>query len=528
MSRLRSTMHSINMHSEKGLPLPASSSSHVSARPRRRRVIIFFLLVLITCVFLTRRSDFDEFMKSKPLDRFTKNGTFKVPLPQPTDEDVDQHVTEVLVNDSDKTELTESENDKGYAPTDALRKLASTLHIPVPPSEPHEAKINPAAPLEALSGTPTPSHTDHVLLLLNAVKSKTYSIPAEVENRLNELRPKTALAFSHALSLLNGTPVSQEASHSPQPDSDSNIDDARMYMESYDSWLSKHRKQSPLTVFSKSYCPYSRRAKELLTKMGAQFDLYEVDLRPDAQALQQGLKEVSGHSTFPTIFVQDSLIGGSDDLLGLESTGVLRGILEAAASSSKPTIQNEERDSQSGDTPNSPIQNEEGDSQSGEERDSQSGEERDSQSGEETMRPDGRERLLSHACLQSEYSRPLRHTTESLMVHVEDMQSIAAPISYEHVKKRVPTSTCKPQTDSSQTNFESYFPVSLLDVSYKLSAYNQISKMQARTFTYVFLTLVASMAMLSKAAPIGKIEGREFSSNQTPTPGQGDTCYTLC
>lgn len=331
MSRLRSTIHSINIHSEKGLPLPvSSSSSHISGRPRRRRVIIFFILVLITCVFLTRRSDFDEFMKSKPLDRFTKNGTFKVPLPQPKEGDVDEHITEVL----DKTEATESEQDKGFAPTDALRKLANTLHIPLPTIQHGEFKIGQAIPVQGGPIAPTPSHTDHVLLLLNAVKSKTYTIPAEIENRLNELRPKTALAFSHALSLFKGNPASQETS---QSEPETNADDARLYMESYDSWLSKHRKQSPLTVFSKSYCPYSRKAKELLKKMGAQFDVYEVDLRSDAQALQQGLKEVSGHSTFPTIFVQDSLIGGSDDLLRLDSTGVLRGILEAAGVQFKTT-----------------------------------------------------------------------------------------------------------------------------------------------------------------------------------------------
>lgn len=335
MSRLRSTIHSINIHSEKGLPLPASaSSSHISGRPRRRRVIIFFVLVLITCVFLTRRSDFDEFMKSRPLDRFTKNGTITVPLPKPAEGDTDKHISEVLITESDRTEISTPEPDKGFAPTDALRKLANTLHIPVPAYEPTEFKVDSSLPHQSGQNTPTPSHTDHVLLLLNAVKSKTYSIPAEIESRLNELRPKTSLAFSHALSLLKSNFVSQESS---QSDSESNADDARLYLESYDSWLSKHRKQSPLTVFSKSYCPYSRKAKELLKKMGAQFDVYEVDLRPDAQALQQGLREISGHSTFPTIFVQDSLIGGSDDLLRLESTGVLRGILEAAGVEFKAT-----------------------------------------------------------------------------------------------------------------------------------------------------------------------------------------------
>jgi glutaredoxin len=69
------------------------------------------------------------------------------------------------------------------------------------------------------------------------------------------------------------------------------------YVESHSSWLEKYRNQSPLTVFSKSYCPYSRRAKEMLKGMGAHFEVYEVDLREDAHSLQDGLREFSGHAT---------------------------------------------------------------------------------------------------------------------------------------------------------------------------------------------------------------------------------------
>lgn len=69
------------------------------------------------------------------------------------------------------------------------------------------------------------------------------------------------------------------------------------YLESHDSWLQKHRRESPLTVFSKSYCPYSKRAKALLTQMGADFEVYEVDQRADGAALQASLRELSGHAT---------------------------------------------------------------------------------------------------------------------------------------------------------------------------------------------------------------------------------------
>lgn len=39
------------------------------------------------------------------------------------------------------------------------------------------------------------------------------------------------------------------------------------------------------------------RAKELLKSMGAEFEVYEVDLREDAEALQSVLKDLSGHTT---------------------------------------------------------------------------------------------------------------------------------------------------------------------------------------------------------------------------------------
>ncbi len=54
-----------------------------------------------------------------------------------------------------------------------------------------------------------------------------------------------------------------------------------------------------LTVFSKSYCPYSKRTKALLTSLNATFTVYEVDLRPDAHNLQPLLAQLTRHKTFP-------------------------------------------------------------------------------------------------------------------------------------------------------------------------------------------------------------------------------------
>jgi len=102
------------------------------------------------------------------------------------------------------------------------------------------------------------------------------------------------------------------------------------YKSSPTSWLSSQRSLSPLTIFSKSYCPYSKKAKNLLHSLGANYQVYEIDLREDGEALQPFLAKLSGHRTFPTVFLQDTLIGGWDDLEKLRQDGILEKLLREA------------------------------------------------------------------------------------------------------------------------------------------------------------------------------------------------------
>ncbi|KAI8879688.1 thioredoxin-like protein [Backusella circina FSU 941] len=89
-------------------------------------------------------------------------------------------------------------------------------------------------------------------------------------------------------------------------------------------------KQHTLIVFSKTYCPYSMKAKTLLNsyQLKEQLIVVEVDLRDDAYEVKQVLGELSGRNTFPNIFLNKESIGGSDLLEGLHSTGQLRLMLE--------------------------------------------------------------------------------------------------------------------------------------------------------------------------------------------------------
>lgn len=102
-----------------------------------------------------------------------------------------------------------------------------------------------------------------------------------------------------------------------------------IYRRSRSEWISTMRNLQGLTVFSKSYCPYSKSAKELLDTLKTNYTVYEVDLRPDAHELQPLLAELTGHRTFPTILAKDKLVGGNDDLHALHDKQELEQLLKS-------------------------------------------------------------------------------------------------------------------------------------------------------------------------------------------------------
>ncbi|KAJ1733171.1 hypothetical protein LPJ61_001686 [Coemansia biformis] len=84
-------------------------------------------------------------------------------------------------------------------------------------------------------------------------------------------------------------------------------------------------------VFSKTYCPYSQRAKRLLaqyrSERGLDFSVLEADLDDDPMAVKSALARISARATFPNIFVDGHSIGGSDDLELLHDNGELVALL---------------------------------------------------------------------------------------------------------------------------------------------------------------------------------------------------------
>ena len=75
-----------------------------------------------------------------------------------------------------------------------------------------------------------------------------------------------------------------------------------------------------IEIYSKSYCPFCHRAKALLDAKGLSYEEIEVSRNP---ALEKEAQKRSGRNTVPQIFIDNRLIGGSDDLAEAAANGLL-------------------------------------------------------------------------------------------------------------------------------------------------------------------------------------------------------------
>ncbi|GMT06490.1 hypothetical protein PENTCL1PPCAC_28664, partial [Pristionchus entomophagus] len=75
-------------------------------------------------------------------------------------------------------------------------------------------------------------------------------------------------------------------------------------------------------IYSKTYCPYSRRLKSLLTKYDID-DMKVIELNKEDQMseMQDFLETLSGRRTVPQLFLNGQFVGGYDDVKALEDDG---------------------------------------------------------------------------------------------------------------------------------------------------------------------------------------------------------------
>ncbi|EIE23892.1 glutaredoxin [Coccomyxa subellipsoidea C-169] len=85
-------------------------------------------------------------------------------------------------------------------------------------------------------------------------------------------------------------------------------------------------KNGKVVVWSKSYCPYCKKAKDALFSLLPKdaVDVEELDQRSDGDEIQDYLQQLTGGRSVPRVFIGGKFIGGGDDTVRMKKSGELQ------------------------------------------------------------------------------------------------------------------------------------------------------------------------------------------------------------
>ncbi|KAI7902184.1 Alg9-like mannosyltransferase family-domain-containing protein [Cokeromyces recurvatus] len=89
------------------------------------------------------------------------------------------------------------------------------------------------------------------------------------------------------------------------------------------AWIQYTLRKYPFVLYSKTYCPYSIAAKQLLSKYCKDIHIVEANLDQDSKGIKYALFELTGQRTFPNFFKNGQSLGGYDQLSVLDREGKL-------------------------------------------------------------------------------------------------------------------------------------------------------------------------------------------------------------
>lgn len=79
-----------------------------------------------------------------------------------------------------------------------------------------------------------------------------------------------------------------------------------------------------VVIYLTPHCPYCTRARALLDRKGADYTVIDVGIDP---SLWREMSARSGRDTVPQIFIDETHVGGYDDMAALDAEGALDPLL---------------------------------------------------------------------------------------------------------------------------------------------------------------------------------------------------------
>jgi glutaredoxin 3 len=82
-----------------------------------------------------------------------------------------------------------------------------------------------------------------------------------------------------------------------------------------------------VSIHSKSFCPYCQKTKALLSELGVDAKVFELNEMDDGPAIQDALLAMTGQRTVPNVFINQQHVGGNDNLQAANKNGKLKQML---------------------------------------------------------------------------------------------------------------------------------------------------------------------------------------------------------
>ncbi len=78
-------------------------------------------------------------------------------------------------------------------------------------------------------------------------------------------------------------------------------------------------------IYTRKFCPYCVRAKELLDELAIIYKEYDIGVLPEARA--DMIARADGRTSVPQVFVDGLALGGCDDITAMHANGALLPLL---------------------------------------------------------------------------------------------------------------------------------------------------------------------------------------------------------